>query len=540
MWTWLGGSTATLANGTYGTQGTPSTSNIPGARGIGNAAADPVTGMVWLFGGFGLPATGTTTGQLNDLWRYNPGTGEWTWMKGVNTINSNGTFGSKGVSAASNTPSTRNGSASWLDAQGRFWIFGGFGNGSNFANYYLGDLWRYDPASNAWTWMSGSATAVAGPYYSGIYGTQAMPGAANAPGYRLFPASWADAQGRLWLHGGIGLGAQGISTGDLSDLWFYDLALNQWAWVKGAQNIQNNGVYGTQGTAAAANLPGAREQASVFAGSGASPNLWLFGGIGYLATGNFSNRMNDVWTLDLPDVPAVTTLAASLVTDKTVALNGSGIANGTAASVRFLVGTAANLAGATPTAAQVIGAGSSAVAVTLPVTNLAPGTTYYFAAEVFGNSGHAMGSTLSFTTLTEIQAWRLANFGSTAGTGNAADNADPDGDGIKNLLEFALGASPTTSSTDRLPVVSTSVKPADGENYLTISYRRRITPGGLSYQLESSTDITTWTAIPPENLEQTGAPVPTGDGITEVVTFRVAPSMDDSPVPRFVRLSVSN
>jgi ELWxxDGT repeat protein len=509
MWTWLGGSNATLANGTYGTQGTPSATNIPGARWNGSAAADPATGMVWLFGGFGLPATGTSTGNLNDLWRYNPTTGEWTWMKGFNSITSNGSFGTKGVATGTNTPSTRNGCCSWLDKQGRFWVFGGNGNGSNYSGYFLGDLWRYDPTTNFWTWMSGSATSVPGPYYSGVYGTQARPAATNAPGYRQYPVSWTDAQGRLWLHGGIGLGAQGITSGDLSDLWCYDIDLNQWAWVKGQQTIQNNGIYGTVGVASAANLPGAREQASSFSGSSASSNLWLFGGFGYAATGNSQIRMNDVWTLDLPDAPAVTTLAASAITDTTVTLNASGIANGTAASVRFLVSTANNLAGATPSSAQAIGAGSNALAVSLPTASLLPSTTHYFAAEVFSNSGRALGATLSFTTLSTINAWRLANLGTTSNTGDTADGGDLDKDGESNFSEFVFGTNPASGASGSGALVMTGGlgggtfvrgKPIalpdptnTGSEHRAIFVRRKDHVAvGLSYIPKFSSSLVTW------------------------------------------------
>lgn len=41
-----------------------------------------------------------------------------------------------------------------------------------------------------------------------------------------------------------------------------------------------------------------------------------------------------------------------------------------------------------------------------------------------------------------IESWRLRHFGTTNNTGNAADDADDDGDGDRNLLEFASGTDP--------------------------------------------------------------------------------------------------
>ena len=51
-------------------------------------------------------------------------------------------------------------------------------------------------------------------------------------------------------------------------------------------------MYGTQGSPDPGNVPGARQSSvSWIDGSG---NLWLFGGFGYDAAGNFS-RLNDLW-----------------------------------------------------------------------------------------------------------------------------------------------------------------------------------------------------------------------------------------------------
>lgn len=44
-----------------------------------------------------------------------------------------------------------------------------------------------------------------------------------------------------------------------------------------------------------------------------------------------------------------------------------------------------------------------------------------------------------------ITTWRQQNFGNSANTGTAADTADPDHDGVSNLLEFATGGDPNSS-----------------------------------------------------------------------------------------------
>jgi hypothetical protein len=71
QWTWVGGSNAGGAKGAYGTLGTPSASNVPGARGSQGVAVTwkDSSGNFWLFGGVGYDST-AAMGDLNDLWRY--------------------------------------------------------------------------------------------------------------------------------------------------------------------------------------------------------------------------------------------------------------------------------------------------------------------------------------------------------------------------------------------------------------------------------------------------------------------------------------
>ena len=114
--------------------------------------------------------------------------------------------------------------------------------------------------------------------------------------------------------------------------------------------------------------------------------------------------------------------------------------------------------------------------------------------------------------------------------------ADPDGDGIPNLLEYAFNLDPTTPGCDGLPTAATAINPADGKTYLTYTYRRRIGGGGMAYIVETTSDLMGWNSSG-NDIQPIGAPVPNADGITETVTLRVLPSTDSASV-RFVRLRV--
>ena len=278
-WTWVNGANVVSQPGVYGTQGTPALGNVPGARAIAASWTD-TSGNLWLFGGGGRDSAGAD-GALNDLWKYSGG--EWTWMSGANVINQTGTYGTQGTPAPGNVPGARMGPVSWIDASGNPWLFGGQGFDSAGSSGFLNDLWKY--SGGEWTWMSGANVI----NQAGTYGTQGTPAPGNVPGSRLFSLSWTDAAGDLWLFGGLGYDSAG-SQGMLNDLWKY--SGGEWTWMSGANVINQAGTYGTQGTPAPGNAPGARTGALGWTDS--SGNLWLFGGGGYDSTGSWG-YLNDLW-----------------------------------------------------------------------------------------------------------------------------------------------------------------------------------------------------------------------------------------------------
>jgi N-acetylneuraminic acid mutarotase len=100
------------------------------------------SGNLWLFGGFGLDSTGNDA-NLNDLWKFSPSSGEWTWVGGYDTGTARGVYGTEGVAAASNFPGGRYAAVSWIDSSGNAWLFGGQGVDSMNIPGYLNDLWEY-------------------------------------------------------------------------------------------------------------------------------------------------------------------------------------------------------------------------------------------------------------------------------------------------------------------------------------------------------------------------------------------------------------
>lgn len=287
QWTWEGGSQTTGASGVYGTLGTPAAGNFPGAREQAISWSD-TSGNLWLFGGYGFDGSTQTTIDLNDLWEYSTKTNQWTWVSGSNVGGAKGTYGTLGAASSTNVPGSREFGSSWIDASGNLWLFGGYGYDANKIRGRLEDMWEFSPSNQQWTWVAGNKQANT----SGTYGTQGTPAASNTPGARNGGVTWVDTSGNLWLFGGNGYDSSG-TLGELNDLWKFSPTTKQWTWVSGSNKVNGTGVYGTEGTAAAANFPGSRD--SGISITDKSGNFWLFGGYTGSSKGADSIALNDLW-----------------------------------------------------------------------------------------------------------------------------------------------------------------------------------------------------------------------------------------------------
>lgn len=280
-WTWMSGGDTINHFGIYGTKGVPAPTNVPGARRRATGWTD-ANGTFWLLGGEGFGATGLTAG-LNDLWKFD-GT-NWTWVSGGDALAQGISIG-KGMASPVNQPGTRQASTGWTDGQGNLWMFGGFGYDLGGHSGYMSELWKFDGTN--WTWVSGNPNS----NNPGLYGTQGVRSPSNEPGARQESTAWVDNAGNFYVFGGFGYDALN-TQGYLNDLWKFDGVA--WTWVAGSATKNAPGVYGTKGTAAAANDPGARSAA--FSWIEPSGVAYVFGGSGF-DVNSAQGNLNDLWAFD--------------------------------------------------------------------------------------------------------------------------------------------------------------------------------------------------------------------------------------------------
>ncbi len=291
-WTWMAGSNLTDQFGSAQPVPTvppapppacpPVSTLTPGGNNYSATWTDN-SGNLWLLTGdvftSTTPPISNLPGFFNELWEF---TGTANYRGSCSNL---WTLVRPPVPPATTgpIPPGRWGAITWTDpATGNLWLFGG--QDSSLA--FLNDLWEYNIATNLWTNHGG------GGDQPGVYGMQGTASASNLPGGRWGASARRDAvSGNVWLFGGFGCDSTGPGCSNLllNDLWKY--SGGQWTWVSGAKTGNQAGTYGTQGTAAAGNVPPGR-QASV-AWIDNLGNVWMFGGF---TSG--TNGFNDLWKFD--------------------------------------------------------------------------------------------------------------------------------------------------------------------------------------------------------------------------------------------------
>jgi gliding motility-associated-like protein len=274
-WTWMKGPNPDSNYVHYGIMTIPAPENNPPNRSGATGGWVDSNGDLWLFGG-------KNSWSLNDVWRFNISTNNWTWMAGSDTIQVPPDYGIQNVSSTSNTPGARGFYTSWKDSDGNFWLFGGE---NTILGYLYSDLWLFSPINLQWTWISGSNIANS-PGNCDSIKCSAMTN--NMPGSRSFSTNgWKGICDYFYFFGGYS-GWKQLR----SDLWCYNKSNNEWTFAKGSLNMNELGNHGTLGVSSPLNQPRSINGACTW--TDLNGNFWIFGGSD--SCGFFNNfNTNELW-----------------------------------------------------------------------------------------------------------------------------------------------------------------------------------------------------------------------------------------------------
>ncbi len=146
-------------------------------------------------------------------------------------------------------------------------------------------------------------------------------------------------------------------------------------------------------------------------------------------------------------------------------------------------------------------------------------------------------ATVTIAESNPYQAWKLTEFGSDAYVPSiSGDEADPNHNGVPNILEYALGADPLQVGTNPSPQLST-VPDSNGDEYLAITYTQGTNPN-FTYTVQVTGDLTQQTDQWHSGPSYTTVVVPpSGNGSNQVTVRDNVPLSQGAK--RFIRLQVS-
>jgi hypothetical protein len=132
--------------------------------------------------------------------------------------------------------------------------------------------------------------------------------------------------------------------------------------------------------------------------------------------------------------------------------------------------------------------------------------------------------------ITPRATWRQTHFGTAQNSGNAADTADPDHDGIINILEYAFNTDPNAASANPISF-------AVAGNHLTVTFKcAHPAPADLSYTPQVASDLTSavWNSGPAFTSQTV---TDNGDG-TETVVVTDNATIGSTPA-HFLRILIT-
>lgn len=181
--------------------------------------------------------------------------------------------------------------------------------------------------------------------------------------------------------------------------------------------------------------------------------------------------------------------------------------------------------------------GTGALTWTPGVGQLGTYSIQFRASDGFSTDSVSVQVEVVETLTSDYAAWTSQYWPGITDPAIIGEEADPDGDQLPNLLEYALAGDPTKPDDSILPEIG--LEPVGGQSYLTLTHRKRLDDTTLLYEVVASENplapLAQWTVqnqtLP---VDQVGLP-------NDVQRIKVRDSQAVSPaVPsRYLRLRVT-
>ncbi len=212
---------------------------------------------------------------------------------------------------------------------------------------------------------------------------------------------------------------------------------------------------------------------------------------------------------------------------------------GTASSLTWTASATPGWLTLSATSGALAASGSTTVTVSINTgANALTSGTYSGAISfTYVSTGSVRTIPVTLTVQTPYATWQSEMFTASqlANPAISGDTADPAGDGISNLIKYALNLNPWTTTVTGLP--AGSIVATGTGNYLALTYTQVISATDLTYTVQVSSDLQTWVS----GSNYTTAPVATINpgGVTQTVTVQAAAPMSSGAPAQFIRLQVT-
>ena len=140
-----------------------------------------------------------------------------------------------------------------------------------------------------------------------------------------------------------------------------------------------------------------------------------------------------------------------------------------------------------------------------------------------------------FPAALSYEAWRARHFSiaELSDPDVSGDGADPDGDGISNLIEYSQNLDPR--SADHEPWLQARRIAEGDQARLAVEYRARPLGHAVHYQFDVSSDLKRWNSFQFERTEELEP-----DGMVRTTLTEAATTSGVDPGARFIRVTITS